>query len=97
MSDIAEKEICRKHAPSTRRFLFRGGLILLAFGLAGIVYGQMMLDAPAGLTAGAQNQFKIGMGFFLGLQFSLVPVFALCLHYIFTLFQAERLAEGEEK
>lgn len=95
MSDIDAKATFKKYAPSTSQFFFRGGLILLVFGLGGIVYGQFLMEVPAGLTSQEENQFRLVLGFGIGLQFAVIPIILLCLHYAFRLLQAKKRAEKE--
>jgi len=95
MSELDTKAIFKKHAPSTPKFFFRGGLILLVFWLGGILYGQFLMDVPSGLTADEENQFRLGLGFGIGLYFAIVPIILLCLHYVYGLFRAKKRAERE--
>ncbi len=95
MSEIDSKAIFKKHAPSTSRFFFRGGLILLVFWLGGIAYGQFLMEVPAGLTGEEESRFRLGVGFGIGLYGAFIPVIALCLHYIYGLFRAKKRAEKE--
>lgn len=39
--------------------------------------------------------FWFGVGFGLGLQLAIFPIIALCLHYVFMLFRAKKLADAE--
>lgn len=95
MSELDKKTIFKKHAPSTFQFFFRGGLILLTFWVGGILYGQFLMDVPSGLTAEEENQFRLGVGFGLGLYLAIIPIVLLCLHYVYELFRAKKRAERD--
>ncbi|MCM0611357.1 hypothetical protein KFJ24_02565 [Marinobacter sediminum] len=95
MSEIDLKAIYKKHAPSASQFFFRGGLILLVFWLAGLAYGQFFMEVPPGLTSEEESQFRLGIGFGIGLQYALIPILLLCLHFGFRLFQANKSAKKE--
>lgn len=95
MSEIDVKEIYKKHAPSNSKLFFRVGVILLVFWVGGIIYGQFFMDIPDEMNPEQTNDFRLGIGFGIGLYLSAVPTLLLCIHHVFKIFEAKKLTEEE--
>jgi hypothetical protein len=95
MSNLELEELYKIYAPTGQKFFFRGGLILLACILLGIVYGYTFMEIPADLNESDANQFRIQLGFGFGLVFAIIPIILLSVSYIRACIKAKNRAASE--